>query len=143
MNKNNFFHPEFVAAVISTSERLCAENKTVFRPMVLSALGFESNNAEASSSISLMFRFGLVTGFKLSKGKNGGIRPLVAKEVKKDSKPRKLNQCSNCKEFGHNARKCSKDPSTNIAPLVETGVELNTLPKVLEVSVAEQVVAAE
>lgn len=105
MDNNKIFHPDLVARAIETSEKLCAEQKQVFRPQIVSALGFDPESQEACCMVSLMFSMELVAGYKLSKGKNGGLKRIEETTTTKNSDSRK---CSKCGSSGHNARSPQK-----------------------------------
>jgi len=102
------FNDTFIATTIEACETLCKEKEQFFKPDLIEKLGLDPKSQETSLLISFMFSSGVLKNFRLVKGKNGGIKPIIdeskiKKEIKTDRK------CGNCSENGHNARTCTKE----------------------------------
>lgn len=108
MDKNKIFHPDLITETVSAIERLREKGGQIFRPDLVQELGFDPNNQEACSMVSLMFKLDLVNGYKLSKGRNGGVVPVDAESEPKETGQRR---CKRCGEAGHNVRTCKVEVS--------------------------------
>ncbi len=109
------FTESFIAAVVMACDKLCKDDVLVFKPKILEELGFDVSSQETSGMISLMFQMDKVEGFKLVKGKNGGIKRITSEGKKPKKEMSKSDRkCTNCGKVGtgHNARTCPEEAVT-------------------------------
>lgn len=119
MDKNKIFHSDLIVETVSAIERLREKGGQIFRPDLVKELGFDPKSQEACSMVSLMFKLDLVPGFKLSKGRNGGVVP-VGEEAEEETKEPGQRKCKRCGGSGHNVRTCKAEVSGEELAVEET-----------------------